>query len=106
MPLPPEVLMNTTPLGRFTPQCFALLRIVSGLLFACHGTSKLLGWAPSGMGKVHIATMVGVRGLLELVSGRLLVVGFLTGWAALLASGEMAVSYWFVHFNKGHDGWI
>src|SRR4029079_9915226 len=31
-------------IGRFTPQAFALLRIVSGLLFMVHGTSKLLAF--------------------------------------------------------------
>ena len=30
-------------LGRFAPQFYALLRIVAGLLFACHGAQKLLG---------------------------------------------------------------
>ena len=30
-------------LGRFSPQCYALLRIVAGLLFACHGAQKLFG---------------------------------------------------------------
>jgi len=99
--------MNTTPLGRFTPQCFALLRIVSGLLFAIHGSQKILGWPPSEMGKARIASMIGVGGLIELICGLLLVVGFLTGWAAFLASGEMAVAYWFVHVHAGqHNGWI
>ena len=99
--------MNTTPLGRFTPQCFALLRIVSGLLFLCHGTQKLLNWPPSQMGKVEIASKIGVGGLIELICGALILVGFLTGWAAFLASGEMAVAYWFVHFHAGqHNGWI
>ena len=30
-------------LGRFTPQIYALMRIVVGLLFACHGAQKLFG---------------------------------------------------------------
>jgi putative oxidoreductase len=30
-------------LGRFTPQIYALMRIVVAVLFACHGAQKLLG---------------------------------------------------------------
>ena len=34
------------PLKRLEPTAYALLRIVAGLLFACHGLQKLLGrWA-------------------------------------------------------------
>jgi putative oxidoreductase len=30
-------------LGRYSPQFYALMRIVVGLLFACHGAQKLFG---------------------------------------------------------------
>src|SRR5207244_6488638 len=33
-------------IGRFSPQTFALFRIMTGLLFLCHGSQKLLGWPP------------------------------------------------------------
>jgi putative oxidoreductase len=90
-------------IGRFTPQTFALLRIVSGLLFMLHGTSKLLGWPPSGKpGTVPIMSWpAGIAGLIELVCGALIVLGFVTGIAALIASGEMAVAYFMAHAGKG-----
>jgi putative oxidoreductase len=93
----------TEVIGRFTPQTFALLRIVSGLLFACHGTQKLLGWPPSERGTVELASLSGVAGLIEIVCGLLIAVGLFAGWAAFIASGEMAVAYFKAHFPSG---WI
>ena len=41
---------------------------------------------------------MGVLGAwIELVCGLLIAVGFLTRWAAFIASGEMAVAYFMVH---------
>jgi len=88
-------------IGRFTPQAFALLRIVSGLMFMIHGTSKLLGWPPSKMGTFSIASMPGIAGVIELVCGALIVVGLMTGIAAFIASGEMALAYFTVHAKGG-----
>lgn len=90
-------------IGRFTPQAFALLRIVSGLLFMLHGSQKLLGWPPSGKpGTVPPFTFPGgISGLIELICGALIVVGLMTGIAAFLASGEMAVAYFMAHASKG-----
>jgi len=87
-------------IGRFTPQCFAILRIVSGIMFMMHGTQKLLNWPP---GKMHppIASLPGVAGIIELVCGALIAIGLMTGIAAFLASGEMAVAYFMAHFPKG-----
>jgi putative oxidoreductase len=90
-----------SPLGKFAPYFYALLRIMAGLMFMMHGTQKLLGWPPSGRPTVAIASMGGVAGLLELVLGLLIAIGLLTWIAAFLASGEMAVAYWMVHAKGG-----
>jgi putative oxidoreductase len=87
-------------IGRFTPQLFAVLRIVAGLLFACHGSQKLLGW-PTGGHHPPLMSLFGVSGIIELVGGLLIAVGFLTGIAAFIASGEMAVAYFMMHFPHG-----
>lgn len=89
-----------TVIGRFTPQVFAIMRIVTGLLFACHGSQKLLGWPPSEM-HPPLASMFGAAGIIELVCGLLIAAGFLTGIAAFIASGEMAVAYFMIHFPQG-----
>jgi putative oxidoreductase len=86
-------------LGRFAPQLYALLRIVAGLLFACHGAQKLFGVL--GGQQVPLASQVGLAGIIEFVGGLMIAVGFLTGFAAFIASGEMAVAYFVAHAPKG-----
>ena len=82
-------------IGRYTPQLFAILRIIAGLMFAMHGTQKLFGW-PGGK-EPAAATLFVVAGVVELVCGLLIAIGLLASWAAFLASGQMAVAYFYVH---------
>ncbi|HYC59144.1 MAG TPA: DoxX family protein [Thermoanaerobaculia bacterium] len=82
-------------LGRYTPQLFAILRIIAGLMFAMHGTQKLFGW-PGGKEPVAVPLMI-AAGVIELVAGLLITIGLLTSWAAFIASGEMAVAYFKAH---------
>ena len=80
----------------YSSQSYAVLRIVTGLLFACHGGQKLLDFpveAHAGM-PGHITY---IAGSIELVGGLLIAVGLFTAWAAFLSSGLMAVAYWMVH---------
>lgn len=86
-------------LGRYSPYFYAILRIVAGLLFAMHGSQKLLGW-PGGGDTVPLASMMGVAGIIELVGGILIALGFLASWAAFIASGEMAVAFFRAHFPE------
>jgi Predicted membrane protein len=87
--------------GRFSAQTFAILRIVSGLMFATHGSQKLLGFPPQGGQGGGLPPMIIVGGIIELVCGLLIAVGFFTGIAAFLASGEMAVAYFTAHASGG-----
>lgn len=94
----------TEVLGRFTPQTFALLRIVSGLMFMMHGTQKIFGWPPmEGMPPGGLPTIAVVAGWIEVVGGFLIAIGLFTGIVAFLCSGEMAVAYFMGHASKG--GW-
>jgi len=92
-----------TVIGRFSPQVFAIFRIVVGLLFACHGSQKLLGWPPQGGGGGggSLPPLMLTAGLIELVGGLMIAVGLLTGWVAFIAAGEMAVAYFTVHAKGG-----
>ena len=85
----------------YEAQTFALLRIVAGLMFLCHGTQKLFGWPiglPAGMEIPAFVTYVASP--IELGTGLLIAIGLFTRWAAFLASGQMAFAYWMAHGTK------
>ena len=86
-------------LGRFGPQLYALMRIVAGLLFACHGVQKLFG--VMGGQHVELASKLGLAGIIEFVGGLMIAIGFLTGTAAFVASAEMAYAFVTQHFPRG-----
>jgi putative oxidoreductase len=92
-------------LGRFSPQLYSVLRIVAGFIFMLHGTQKLFGvpampTPPGGQAPAHLPPLLMVAGVIELVCGLLILLGLLAGWAAFLASGEMAVAYFIQHFPR------
>jgi putative oxidoreductase len=87
---------------RFSPYAYALMRIVIGLLFAIHGSQKLLNYPPGKMpGRPPLASLIGVAGIIELVGGLLVAVGLLAPIAAFVCSGEMAVAYFKAHAPQG-----
>jgi putative oxidoreductase len=86
-------------LSRFDSQTYALLRIVGGLLFLFHGLQKLFGMYG---GKVMpLTSMPGLAGIIELVGGTLIMIGWFASPAAFLASGEMAYAYFTSHQPRG-----
>ncbi|HET9418221.1 MAG TPA: DoxX family protein [Chthoniobacterales bacterium] len=85
--------MNT--LNRFADLIYSVFRLIVGLLFACHGGQKLLGFPPGGDGAGQGIFLLGAW--IELVGGLLIAFGFLTRLAAFIAAGEMAVAYFMVH---------
>ena len=86
-------------LTRFADPVYCIMRLVVGLLFACHGGQKLLGFPPGGHGAGEGIFLIGAW--LELVLGFLIAFGLLTRVAAFIASGEMAVAYFMVHAKGG-----
>jgi putative oxidoreductase len=87
-------------LGRFAPHIYALLRIVSGLLFAQHGAQKLLG--ALGGHQVQLVSQFGLAGVIELVGGLMIAAGVYASPIAFIASGEMAVAYFQAHAPRGY----
>lgn len=78
------------------PQLLSVLRIVTALLFLEHGTMKLLGFPPSEFSP-PLFSLFGLAGVLELVGGVLLIVGFLTRPVAFILAGQMTVAYFMAH---------
>lgn len=78
-------------------------RIAIGLLFWVHGAQKLFGWF-GGFGEAGTAELMsrfGAAGLIEFVAGLLIMLGLFTVPAAFIASGEMAVAYFWMHVPRG-----
>jgi putative oxidoreductase len=84
---------------RFSSQTYALMRIVLGFLFMCHGLQKFgfLG----GRALPLFSGLVGFAGPLEVSLGALIMLGLLVRPAAFIASGEMAVAYFVAHQPAG-----
>lgn len=82
-------------LDDYSEHSYAAFRIVTAFLFLCHGTQKLFGFPiefPYPLNPMSTAA-----GVIELVAGVLIMIGFFSRIAAFIASGTMAVGYWMVH---------
>ena len=82
----------------WSDKLLAVLRIVAGLSFLHHGTSKFFGLPPFPMA---LSPLTYAAGTIELVGGALLVLGLFTRPVAFIASGMCAVGYWLAHGSKG-----
>ena len=83
-------------------------RIAIGLAYFSHGAQKIFGWfggmGPDG-GTVDLMTRFGAAGIIEVVCGACIVLGLFTAPAAFLASGEMAVGYFWMHAGRSGSIW-
>lgn len=86
---------------RFAEPAAALLRILAGAMFMCHGVQKIFGLL--GGSVKPFGSQMWLGGVIELVCGALIALGLLTRPAALLASGTMVVAYIQFHW-KGDIG--
>jgi putative oxidoreductase len=89
-------------LAKLEPQAYALLRVLSGFMFAFHGAQKIFG--------IHGATpqpfgdIKWLAGIIELLGGICVLLGWNTRLAAFLCSGTMAVAYFKYHWGL-RGGW-
>jgi putative oxidoreductase len=86
-------------LGRYSEAIYCLMRLVVGLTFAQHGAQKLFG--ALGGQKVPLDGLMGLAGVIEFFGGLLIAIGLAAGWAAFIASGQMAVAYFMQHAKGG-----
>lgn len=94
--------MNAESLALWTPRAQALLRIVIAYLFLLHGSAKLLHVPHVAMfDNLQPMTLLWWAGVLELVGGVLLLIGWLTRPVAFVLAGEMAFAYFIGHASRG-----
>ncbi|MBI3292588.1 MAG: DoxX family protein [Elusimicrobia bacterium] len=86
-------------LAKYQDQAYALLRIVTGFMFSFHGAQIILRVFAEGFPPAVVGSQLWFGGLIELIGGLLVMVGFQTRWAAFLCSGTMAVAYFQFHWK-------
>jgi putative oxidoreductase len=84
-------------LAKYTDHTYALLRIVAGFMFLCHGAQKVLGVLTQSQPTVGSQLWFG--GIIELLGGLAVMLGLGTSVAAFLCSGTMAVAYFQFHWK-------
>jgi putative oxidoreductase len=91
-------------LDRFNGPVLSLFRIVTSLLFLCHGMASIFGvfGGNRGTGRaIEFAVWPGWwAALIQVVCGALVLTGFLTRAGAILSSGSMAYAYFMVHLPQ------
>lgn len=94
--------MVTQTGSNMSSQIRSVLRIVAALLFVQHGSAKLLHVPYQAMfAHLHLLSLMGVQGVIELVGGGLLAIGLFSRPVAFILCGDMAVAFFMVHFPKG-----
>lgn len=84
-------------LGRYSDYTYALMRIVAGFMFSFHGAQKILGVLSQF--QPAMGSQLWFAGIIELVGGLAIMLGFGTRIAAFICSGEMAVAYFQAHWK-------
>jgi len=84
-------------LEEYADYAYALLRMVTGFLFSFHGAQKILGVLTESQPPMWSQLWFG--GIIELIGGLMVMIGFRTREAAFLCSGTMAVAYFQFHWK-------
>jgi putative oxidoreductase len=106
VPIDPSTTSNafTTPVAadRYTTYALAALRIIASYLFILHGCMKVFHVPhDAAYDSVTLLSLAGIAGLIELLGGVCVLIGWKTRPVAFLLSGEMAVAYFLVHASRG-----
>jgi len=84
-------------LEKYADYAYALMRIMAGFMFSFHGAQKILGVLSELQPPVGSQLWFG--GVIELLGGLAVMLGFQTRIVAFLCSGEMAVAYFQFHWK-------
>lgn len=84
---------------RYATHVYAVMRIVFGFLFIFHGLQKMFGLF--GGRTAELLSLRGAAGVIEIVAGTMIMLGWFTRPAAFVASGQMAAAYFLSHYPSG-----
>jgi len=84
-------------LEKYADYTYALLRIMTGFMFSFHGAQKILGVLSEF--RPPAGSQLWFGGIIELLCGLAVMLGFRTRAAAFLCSGTMAVAYFQFHWK-------
>ena len=84
-------------LEKYSDYAYALMRIAAGFMLSFHGAQKILGVLAEMQPPVGSQLWFG--GIIELLCGLAVLLGFRTRLAAFLCSGMMAVAYFQFHWK-------
>lgn len=82
-------------LNRFADPVYCLMRLIVGLMLACHGGQLVLGMFGGMPGSNNAFTQTG--GWIQLIGGFLIAFGLFTRLSAFICSGMFAVAYFKIH---------
>jgi putative oxidoreductase len=86
----------------WAPRLLSVFRIVMALMFLTHGLVKLFGFPAGALpGQVPLMGLFGLAGVIELVGGLAVLIGFFTRPVAFILAGQMAVAYFMIHAPQG-----
>lgn len=88
-------------LEKYSDYTYAFMRIMAGLMFFFHGAQKILGLFSAA--RPPLGSQLWFAGIIELLGGLAVALGFQTGIAAFICSGEMAVAYFQAHWKFQMD---
>jgi uncharacterized membrane protein YphA (DoxX/SURF4 family) len=88
-------------IAKYADPIYCITRLIIGLMFACHGGQKILGFPPNAYPGGALPGMYIAAAWIELAGGFLIAFGLFTRVAAFISSGEMAVAYFFIHWTMG-----
>jgi putative oxidoreductase len=100
--------MPFTLLSGQTTLALTALRIAAGLAYFSHGAQKLFGWfgGIDGQGaSAELMSRFGAAAVIETTAGLCIALGLFTRLVAFIASGEMAVGYFWMHAMTSGSIW-
>lgn len=94
-------MVTSDSFSKWSPYVLSVLRMVTAFLFMQHGMQKLLSFPAAPPTSPALFSLLGLAGILELVGGLLLLIGWFTRPVAFVLSGFMAVAYFMAHAPQG-----